>query len=48
MSDLVQETHDQIKNKGFPYYPEDKKWKDDKYNLLMSFKVIMKIYQRKF
>ena len=36
MSDILQQTHDTIKDKGFPYYPTDKKWRDDKYNLLME------------
>ena len=38
MSDILQNTHDTIKDKGFPYYSKDKKWRDDKYNLLMAFK----------
>ena len=25
------------KSKGFPYYPEDRKWRDDEFNKLMSF-----------
>ena len=24
-------------NKGFPYYPEDRKWRDDEFNKLLSF-----------
>jgi len=38
MSDILQDTYDLIQSKGFPYYSEDKRWRDDKYNLLMSFK----------
>ena len=38
MSDILQQTHDTIKDKGFPYYPTDKKWRDDKYNQLLAFK----------
>ena len=38
MSDIVQETHDLIKSKGFPYYPKDEKWRNNVYNQLMSFR----------
>ena len=38
MTDIVQETHDLIKSKGFPYYPEDKKWRDNIFNQLIDFK----------
>src|SRR6056300_701128 len=38
MSDIVQETHDLIKSKGFPYYPKDEKWRTNIYNQLMSFR----------
>ena len=38
MSDIVQETHDLIKDKGFPYYPTDEKWRSNIYNQLMSFR----------
>ena len=38
MSDILQQTHDTIKDKGFPYYSKDKKWRDDKYNLLIAYK----------
>ena len=38
MSDIVQETHDLIKDKGFPYYPTDEKWRNNIYNQLMSFR----------
>ena len=24
-------------NKGFPYYPEDRRWRDDEFNKLLSF-----------
>ena len=32
--DVVRDWKD---NKGFPYYPEDRKWRDDEFNKLMSF-----------
>src|SRR6056300_1124705 len=38
MTDIVQDTHDLIKSKGFPYYPEDQKWRDNIYNQLIDFK----------
>ena len=38
MSDILQETHDSIKAKGFPYYPTDEKWRNNIYNQLLAFK----------
>ena len=38
MSDILQETHDLIKDKGFPYYPTDEKWRNNIYNQLLAFK----------
>ena len=38
MSDILQETHDYWKNKGFPYYPEDDKWRNHAFQQLESFK----------
>ena len=38
MSDILQETHDNWKEKGFPYYPKDRKWRDNIFNQLMYFK----------
>ena len=38
MSDILQETHDSIKAKGFPYYPTDEKWRNNIYDQLLAFK----------
>jgi len=38
MTDILQEVHDYWKNKGFPYYPEEKKWRDNAFQQLMDFK----------
>ena len=38
MSDILQETHDQWKEKGFPYYSTDKAWRDNIFNQLINFK----------
>ena len=38
MSNAKEVIKDWKENKGFPYYPTDKKWRDDKYNQLLSFK----------
>ena len=38
MSDLLKETHDLIKSKGFPYYPKDEKWRNNIYNMLLAFR----------
>ena len=32
------EEHDFIKDKGFPYYPTDRKWRDNLFNQLVNFK----------
>ena len=37
-SDILQEVHDSWKEKGFPYYPKDRKWRDNIFNQLMYFK----------
>ena len=29
---ILQQVHDDWKQKGFPYYPKDKKWRDNIYN----------------
>ena len=36
--DILQEVHDNWKQKGFPYYPKDRKWRDNAFNQLMYFK----------
>ena len=38
MSDILQEVHDNWKEKGFPYYPKDRKWRDNIFLQLMNFK----------
>ena len=35
---LINEVHDYCKEKGFPKYPTDKKWRDNAFNQLVSFK----------
>jgi len=35
---ILQEVHDNWKQKGFPYYPKDKKWRDNIFNQLVNFK----------
>ena len=35
---ILQETHDQWKEKGFPYYPTNKKWRDEIFNQLVNFR----------
>ena len=34
MTDILQETHDSWKEKGFPYYSTDKAWRDNIFNQL--------------
>ena len=34
----LQQSHDDWKQKGFPYYPKDKKWRDNIFNQLVNFK----------
>ena len=34
----IKEVHDSWKQKGFPYYPKDKKWRDNIFNQLINFK----------
>ena len=35
---VTQEVHDSWKQKGFPYYPKDKRWRDNIFLQLMNFK----------
>ena len=35
------DTMKEWKSKGFPYYPEDRKWRDDEFNKLLSFNNFM-------
>ena len=35
---ILQQSHDDWKQKGFPYYPKDKKWRDNIFNQLINFK----------
>ena len=37
-SDILQEVHDNWKEKGFPFYPKDRKWRDSIFLQLMNFK----------
>ena len=37
MSDLVQQVHDDWKEKGFPYYPKDADWRNNIFNQLVNF-----------
>lgn len=37
MSNAKEVIKDWKENKGFPYYPEDRKWRDDEFNKLTSF-----------
>ena len=37
MSNAKEVIQDWKQNKGFPYYPEDRKWRDDEFNKLTSF-----------
>ena len=42
MDDLIlQEVHNEWKQKGFPYYPKDRKWRDNIFNQLVNFKRIV-------
>ena len=34
----IKEVHDSWKEKGFPYYPTDTKWRNDIFNQLVNFK----------
>ena len=34
----IKEVHDSWKQKGFPYYPTDSKWRNDIFNQLVNFK----------
>ena len=38
MPDNLKEAHDTIKSKGFPYYPKDEKWRNNIFNMLLSFR----------
>ena len=33
---VIQEVHDDWKEKGFPYYPKDKRWRDNKFLQLIE------------
>ena len=35
---ILQQVHDDWKQKGFPYYPKDRKWRDNIFNKLINFK----------
>ena len=35
---ILQQAHDDWKQKGFPYYPKDRKWRDNIFNQLINFK----------
>ena len=35
---ILQQVHDDWKSKGFPFYPKDKKWRDNIFNQLVNFK----------
>ena len=37
MSNAKEVIQDWKQNRGFPYYPEDRKWRDDEFNKLTSF-----------
>ena len=34
----IKEVHDSWKQKGFPYYPTDTKWRNEIFNQLINFK----------
>ena len=38
MTDILQETHDSWKTKGFPFYPTNEKWRKEIFNLLVNFR----------
>ena len=38
MSDLIQQVHDEWKERGFPYYPKDADWRNNIFNQLVNFK----------
>ena len=33
---VLQQVHDDWKQKGFPYYPKDRKWRDNIFNKLIK------------
>jgi hypothetical protein len=35
---ILQQAHDDWKQRGFPYYPKDRKWRDNIFNQLINFK----------
>ena len=35
---ILKQVHDEWKQRGFPYYPKDKKWRDKTFNKLINFK----------
>ena len=36
--ELIQEVHDDWKEKGFPYYSTDDAWRNERYEQLMNYK----------
>ena len=38
MTDNLQQIHDDWKNKGFPYYPKNKEWRNEIFNQLVNFR----------
>ena len=38
MIDNLQQIHDEWKDKGFPYYPTNQKWRDEIFNQLVNFR----------
>ena len=37
MTNAIDVVRDWKDNKGFPYYPEDRKWRDEEFKKLTSF-----------
>ena len=35
---ILQEVHDSWKEKGFPYYPTNKEWRNEIFNQLVNFR----------
>ena len=38
-NECIQDVYNRFKERGFPYYSSDKKWRDDKFNVLMNTKL---------
>ena len=34
----IKQIHDDWKNRGFPYYPTNKRWRDEIFNQLVNFR----------